>query len=89
MNYFKTLVATSLLANVHAQVKPPSLPRGCANGKFMGHEYQSQTASAKLFQLWSELTADTSAKEHDWVATESLFTRDMNLTFDKEGDELP
>lgn len=55
----------------------------------MGHEYQSQTASAKLFQLWSELTADTSAKEHDWVATESLFTRDMNLTFDKEGDELP
>ena len=31
----------------------------------------------------------SSVKPHDWVATRSLFTRDMNLTYDFTGDELP
>lgn len=39
--------------------------------------------------LWDEVTMDTNVKPHDWVATKTLFTRDMNVTYDELGDELP
>ena len=82
MNHYKTLIATSLIAHVHASL--------CFTGEFAHPTYQAQTAKQKLTQLWSRLLQNPAFYPPFWLGHETLFTRDMNLTFDSTtGDELP
>ena len=50
--------------------------------------YQAKTASEKLDDLWTETTADATVEPQNW-SMDDLFARNMNVSFDRESDELP
>jgi hypothetical protein len=74
------VVLTGLLALASSAYEPQ---------EYHGRDYQQQNASAKLSQLWSAVTADTTSNPWPSALEEvELFFESMNLTFSYDWDQF-
>ena len=57
-------------------------------GYFSGDRYQSKKAKWKLNKLWKQCKSDTTVVEPQYEHLPLLFTQDVDLSFDRQADEI-
>merc|ERR1712166_1231684 len=63
--------------------------QAAAEAEFSSDDYQAQTATQKMGQIWTAIMKDTEASTYSKLKTAAIFLEDLSESFTWMGDTLP